>query len=195
MKKDLYQGIRLLLVNMITLSRVILSGIFGYYILLPHQRLSVITVLFIAICVTDLLDGFLARRLSACTRTGAVFDVAADLFFILTSVTALAAACVFPVWMAAVIVLKFFEFCYTSIQFKKISGDSKATLLFDPLGKTAAISFFLLPYLFILMQYLLPFALAMQIFTGICGIVTLAALLSSAGRIRFVLHSRYSMAK
>lgn len=195
MKRDLYQGIKLLLVNMITLSRVILSGVFAYYILTSERQLFVVTMIFAAICATDLLDGFLARKLLVCSKAGAVFDVAADLFFVLTAVVTLTAVCTFPHWMAAVIALKFGEFYYTSIQFRKISGDSRKVLLFDPLGKAAAVSFFLLPYLFVVLQYFLPFACSMLIFTWICAIVAIAALLSSAGRIRFVLHSRFSMAK
>jgi CDP-diacylglycerol--glycerol-3-phosphate 3-phosphatidyltransferase len=180
---------------MITLFRVILSVAFAYYILQPHGRMLVFTVLFMLICATDLLDGFLARKLSACSRKGALFDIAADFIFILFSVIALTAVCTFPAWMAVVIVLKFIEFCYTSVQFNKISGTESMALLFDPLGKAAAIVFFLLPYLFILLQYFMPFIGAIQIFTSICLILTLAALISSAGRIRFLLNSRLTVAK
>jgi CDP-diacylglycerol--glycerol-3-phosphate 3-phosphatidyltransferase len=185
----------IILVNAITLLRVILSGAFAYYIFQPHGRMLVFTVLFMLICATDLLDGFLARKLSACSRNGAFFDVAADFIFILFSVIALATTCTFPVWMAAVIVMKFIEFCYTSVQFNKISGTGRTTLLFDPLGKATAISFFLLPYLFVLLQYYLPLVGAVQVYTAICLIVTLAALISSAGRVRFLLHSRLTVAK
>ncbi len=186
---------KVVLVNAITLLRVILSGVFAYYILQPHGQILIFTVLFLLICATDLLDGFLARKLSACSRKGAAFDVAADFIFILFSVIALIAACTFPVWMAAVIVLKFIEFCYTSVQFNKISGTGRTALLFDPLGKATAISFFLLPYLFVLLQYFLPFVSAVQVFTAICLIVTLAALISSAGRVGFLLRSRLAVAK
>lgn len=189
------QGMMKILVNAITLSRVFLSGVFAYYILQLHGSLSVFTALFMMICATDFLDGFLARKLSASSRTGAVLDVAADFIFVLTAVIALTVVCRFPAWVAAVIILKFAEFCYTSVQFNKIGGGSRTVLLFDPLGKAAAISFFLLPYLFLLLQYYLPFISSMRVFTAVCLIVTLAALISTAARIRFLLTSRIAAAK
>jgi phosphatidylglycerophosphate synthase len=53
----------LILVNTITSSRLILAGIFAWYRFLPGRQLFPVTLMFAAICATDLLDGFLARRL------------------------------------------------------------------------------------------------------------------------------------
>lgn len=169
---------------------MLLSGVFTYCILSENRQMLTFTTLFVAICATDLLDGFLARKLSACSRAGAVLDVAADLVFILTAVIALTAACMFPIWMIAVIILKFGEFCCTSIQFGKTISKNQRVFLFDPLGKASAISFFLLPYLFILLQYFLPFAFSMRVFTMVCVAAALAALISSVKRIRFLYQMR-----
>ena len=43
----------LILVNAITSSRLILAGIYAWYIFQPERRLQVVTLIFAAICATD----------------------------------------------------------------------------------------------------------------------------------------------
>ena len=117
------------LVNAITLSRVILSGIFTYYIFLFHQELLQISILFAIICATDFFDGILARKLSVCSKQGAILDVLADFIFIFTADVALIVRGVFPIWMAAVIIWKFIEFCCTSALSKRIGDDREGVFL------------------------------------------------------------------
>ena len=174
----------LILVNAITSSRLILAGIYAWYIFLPGRQLSVVTLLFAAICATDLMDGVLARRFSASSRLGSVFDVSADLFFILCTYPVLIMQDVLPAWMLAAAILKFAEFCITSAWFSKRSGKGMRALRYDPIGKAAGITFFILPYPAVLLYDLLPHPIAVMIIDTIGCAVVLAASVSSVHRIR-----------
>lgn len=61
---------------------------------------------FVVGAATDRLDGYLARRFSSTTRTGAWLDPLADKLFVLSPVVTLAWLGRFPVWAAAVFVLR-----------------------------------------------------------------------------------------
>ena len=70
--------------NMLSASRIVLAGVF---ILADGSsaRLGIVA----AAGVTDFLDGFLARRVGATSRWGALVDPISDRFFALTAVATL----------------------------------------------------------------------------------------------------------
>lgn len=72
------RGALLHLPNAVSLSRVVLAPLF---LVLP-DTVARVTLLAVA-AATDLLDGWLARRLDAVTRLGAVVDPIADRLFVL----------------------------------------------------------------------------------------------------------------
>lgn len=70
--------------NSITISRIALSVIFvtnvtGQFIYGKNNFMNLI-VLFSAICLTDLIDGRIAKKIRCTSVTGAKLDVIADLF-------------------------------------------------------------------------------------------------------------------
>ncbi|HEX7354814.1 MAG TPA: CDP-alcohol phosphatidyltransferase family protein [Mycobacteriales bacterium] len=56
--------------------------------------------------ITDYLDGFLARRLGQTSKLGTLLDPAADRLYILSTLAALLARAVIPVWLVAALVAR-----------------------------------------------------------------------------------------
>ncbi|HWQ79899.1 MAG TPA: CDP-alcohol phosphatidyltransferase family protein [Anaerovoracaceae bacterium] len=181
---------KMLIVNAITLSRVILSGIFIFFIFSPDRRLLSIILSFAAICTTDFIDGKLARKFNACSRYGAVLDVSADFIFIISAQIALALLGQLPVWMAAVTALKFLEFCYTSMLYRQLKDAGESVFLSDPLGRITAIALYLLPVAAILLKYFLPGGIYLPAVNGLCYMISFAALVSAIGRIMMLMRRR-----
>ncbi len=68
---------KLLIVQVITISRAIAALAFISIAFVP--RLTFVALgLYVYACLSDLLDGFLARRLSSATQTGGVLDLFGD---------------------------------------------------------------------------------------------------------------------
>ena len=88
--------------NYITLVRIVLIPffidlmIYGYY----QAALAV----FIAACVTDALDGLIARVTNSITELGALLDPIADKLLILASFVTLVLMDMLPVWLVIIVV-------------------------------------------------------------------------------------------
>lgn len=169
-----------LFVNALTVSRVPLSLLFCAAVLLRADPFLP-CALFALIAASDYLDGRLARKYGVQTGTGAVMDVAADFFFMVTAGLSLFSRGLFPGWMLAVILYKFLEFWLTSALFRR-GGKNAAVFLFDPLGRIAAVLFYLLPVLALLLSLCLP-AAHRTVFGVVCAGIAALAVLSSARRI------------
>ena len=63
-------------------------------------------IVFIAACVTDVVDGFLARKLNAITKFGMLVDPLADKLMQISAVTCLYISGIFPEWIVTVLVMK-----------------------------------------------------------------------------------------
>ncbi len=74
---------------------------------------------------TDVLDGPLARRLGACSPSGAYLDAVADLIVALAAFVAFTIVGVYPIWAPLLIVAAFALFVLTS---------GRAGLRYDPVG-------------------------------------------------------------
>jgi len=93
---------------------------------LYHYDLSPVVWLLSLAVITDLLDGWLARRLQVCSTFGAYFDTTADFALAMAAFGALTARNVYPLWVLAIIVLMFVQFVWTS---------RYGQPLYDPVGK------------------------------------------------------------
>jgi cardiolipin synthase len=88
--------------NYITLVRIVLIPffinlmIYGYY----QAALAV----FIAACVTDALDGLIARVTNSITELGALLDPIADKLLILSAFVTLVLLGMLPVWLVIIVV-------------------------------------------------------------------------------------------
>lgn len=75
---------------------------------------------------TDLLDGYVARKLKVASTAGAYFDAVTDFIFITGIFAAFTFSGYYPAWVMALIVASFGQFIISSHYSQK---------LYDPLGK------------------------------------------------------------
>jgi cardiolipin synthase (CMP-forming) len=87
--------------NLFTLARLVLAPFIASDILRGHYSRAII--LLFAAGFTDVIDGFLARRLKASTPAGAYFDPIADKILLSVIYVSLGLAAAMPWWMVAVV--------------------------------------------------------------------------------------------
>lgn len=90
--------------NVLSMLRLALVPAFLVFIVVGDY-VSALIVLVIA-SLTDLLDGYLARRLDQVTRLGQLLDPAADRLYIFAALVGLAANALVPWWIVVVIVAR-----------------------------------------------------------------------------------------
>ncbi len=91
--------------NLLSLSRVFLLPVVGYFMHLRDAQSSLICIVLIALAgLTDGLDGYFARRLDQVGRLGIALDPLADKIFAAGLVVLLVLYRDLPVWLASVIV-------------------------------------------------------------------------------------------
>jgi len=75
--------------NLLTIFRLIVTPIFLYYFLQDTPKARLIAfVLFVLAALSDLLDGYLARKLSQDSKLGRFLDPLADKFLVITALMA-----------------------------------------------------------------------------------------------------------
>lgn len=90
--------------NVLSMLRLLLVPVFLLFIVLGDY-VAALVVLVVA-SFTDLLDGYLARRLNQITKLGKLLDPAADRLYIFAALIGLAARELVPWWIVAVIVAR-----------------------------------------------------------------------------------------
>src|SRR6185436_13484175 len=90
--------------NVLSMLRLALVPVFLVFIVIGDY-VSALVVLIVA-SLTDLLDGYLARRLGQITRLGQLLDPAADRLYIFAALVGLAANSLVPWWIVVVIVAR-----------------------------------------------------------------------------------------
>lgn len=181
---------RAVFINSLTLSRVPLSLVFCDVALHSVKPFLPCAALFVSIAASDYLDGKLARKFGVQSGVGAILDVMSDFLFIIAACASLSVSGLFPRWMLAVIIFKFAEFWITSAIFSRGSTNT-FVFLFDPLGRSVAALFYLLPILTLLLPLGLPDAHRIALVTVCVGTAGLAGL-SSAWRIASLVKGRAS---
>ncbi|MDR2487126.1 MAG: CDP-alcohol phosphatidyltransferase family protein [Clostridiales Family XIII bacterium] len=140
----------------------------------------VLLLLFSAILLSDVLDGFLARRLQCTSVLGAKLDVLSDTLYTILSLATFAYFGVIPAWFVLVMLLKLAEFIVTS-RIIRGRGGADRPLLFDKLGKLSVSAVMLLPGVFVLRCVFTDYKTVMVIAVHA---LTLPLALSSVGRVR-----------
>ena len=167
--------------NMLTLLRVVLTCLLNFYILNCFGNLPIPMVIFLLIFLTDFLDGKIARFYGNTSLFGAVFDVVADLFYMVTSYIVLCSFHVLPLWFLFIMLFKFIEFVFTSFFLKKLCN-GKSIFVFDFIGRFTAVLFYIIPILvyasFQLSQLLYFFTIHIFIY-----IITFMVFVSSSYRL------------
>ena len=90
--------------NIITLVRIALIPVMGYYLL--RQAYGIALPIFLLAAVSDLADGYIARRFNLASRLGAWLDPVADKVSMLVATVLLAWQTLIPMWLAIAIVAR-----------------------------------------------------------------------------------------
>jgi phosphatidylglycerophosphate synthase len=107
-----HKNVRQNFASAITCLRVLVVPLM--YNAVIHEKITLAFSLLIFACLTDLLDGYIARRMESTSSFGAYFDVMADFLFIFTSFTAFIQKGIYPGWVLFVFAGMFGQFLLTS---------------------------------------------------------------------------------
>jgi cardiolipin synthase (CMP-forming) len=88
--------------NLITLARILLVPVVVYAIAAGELRLAFL--LFLAAAISDIVDGFLAKRFGMMTELGAYLDPLADKVLIVSIYVTLGVTGVIPLWIVILVV-------------------------------------------------------------------------------------------
>lgn len=110
--------------SVVTILRFLSASLFFYTFTNGQLSISSFIILFAAL--TDILDGYLARKMDVTSNLGAYLDVTADFVLVFVSFLAMAIMAWYPYWVLGLIGLIFFLFIATS---------SSEKPLYDPVGK------------------------------------------------------------
>lgn len=131
--------------NIITLLRVALLLFLNFYIVNHFGSMLIPIIISVIIFLTDFMDGKIARMNGSVSNVGAVFDVIADLFYIVLSyIVLLYSFHILPLWFLVIILFKFVDFTVTSYFIEKISNKI-SIFIFDFLGRFVAVIFYIIP--------------------------------------------------
>jgi phosphatidylglycerophosphate synthase len=92
-----------------------------------HQITLVSYVLFILAIGTDLIDGFIARKINFNSTLGAYLDVIFDFLFIFGMYFNFIVKGIYPPWILIMIIFVFSQFIFSNMYLKKT--------IYDPIGK------------------------------------------------------------
>ncbi|KAH8689647.1 CDP-alcohol phosphatidyltransferase-domain-containing protein [Talaromyces proteolyticus] len=105
--------------NLLTFSRLIAAPVVGY--LLVHNHHAAALSLFAYAGITDLIDGYIARRYNLQTVVGTIIDPAADKLLMTISVVCLALNGSMPMWLAALILGRDVGLSLSAIYYRWVS--------------------------------------------------------------------------
>lgn len=95
--------------NAITMARLLIIPVLFFLLLSPDQFWSlVLAVIFILASLTDLLDGYIARKYQLVTTMGKFLDPIADKLVINTAMILMIPIGRIPAWMVAIIIIRDF---------------------------------------------------------------------------------------
>ena len=118
--------------NLLTVSRILLIPVFVVLFSTPTPEGSLWAALvFVVAAVTDILDGYLARRRSQVTKLGRMLDPIADKLLVLSGLFLLVELGQVPAWVAIVIIGR--EVAVTGI--RGIAATAGIVIAVERLGK------------------------------------------------------------
>lgn len=142
MKKLVY-----MIPNFLTVIRIICAIIILF---VPFLSLPFFYLYFVG-GLTDILDGYIARRFEVTSQFGAVLDSIADTFFFLVLVVTLILHYSFPFWMIAwIILIALIRFASLFVGFIKYHAFS---FLHTKANKFTGLIIFFLPILIVVLSY------------------------------------------
>lgn len=145
-------------------------------------------LLFGLICGTDVFDGIVARKFNQTSRIGEWLDLTADLIFLLATYSLLFVVGIAPVWMIALILMKFLDYVVTSHFLKSVAPEK--LFVHDLIGR-AVIFLYIVTIGAILVNGLFEFELLNdKLIRGTFLFLLVFSLFSSVYRIWLVLVKR-----
>ena len=109
--------------SILTMIRIILAPIFFISIInFPIYSISI----FGFAMLTDIIDGYLARKWNVTSSKGAYFDITADFIFVIAGFSAFIINGIYPFWLLIIIIFMFIQFIITS---------KSKNPIYDPVGK------------------------------------------------------------
>lgn len=177
-KKVLKQNIA----NIITFTRFILAIIiFRLTFLLIHDSSYYIQyVLFCLLAwLSDFLDGRIARKLEIASKTGAIFDLLVDNFFVFLLNIQVMTMKLLPFAFLLLLCEKILNYVITSKIMKGI--ESRQTHFWnDKIGRFVAASFYVIPWFLVTLKVMFPGS--DRIRTGFILTITILGIISSFNR-------------
>ena len=147
--------------NKITLSRLLLIPVVMFFYLasfIPFGKL-IATVIFIIACLTDFLDGYLARKNNQVTTLGKFFDSIADKVLIMTGMLLIVFPvgqfpAVYPSWLGiiCVIIILAREFIVSAL--RQIAAAKGVVLAADMGGKIKATAQYVVTTLYMVLAFI-----------------------------------------
>lgn len=93
--------------NILTIIRFLLIPAFVYYFFSTLENgIQIATVILISAGLTDILDGYIARKYNLVTRLGIVLDPLADKLMLLTALISITVKNRIPFWIIIVVAIK-----------------------------------------------------------------------------------------
>jgi cardiolipin synthase len=109
--------------NLITFGRLALLPVVAYA--LAVRAYSVALAVFLAVALSDALDGYIARRFAMTSRLGAALDPVADKLNMLVTTLMLAWQGLLPLWLAAAIVARDIVIVAGALAYRALLGPLK----------------------------------------------------------------------
>lgn len=148
--------------NTITLIRILMIPLVVFFYLadfIPYARL-VAALLFIIACLTDFLDGYLARKQNKVTTLGKFFDTIADKMLIMTALILIIAVpvtgstpVVYPSWLGVIciIIILAREFAISAL--RQLAASKGVILAADMGGKVKATVQYIVVFLYMVFAF------------------------------------------
>lgn len=148
------------LANIFTCTRVLLTVPIFLYVVISRFDLSLI--LYLLALVTDLFDGYIARRTNSCSPKGAFFDVSADFLLVIAGVSGYVILGKINTWILILLFLMFGQFIIG------FGGE----IVYDPFGKLFGIIVLCsLPLIMIRSNYALFMVNFFIPYLGLCSFI------------------------
>lgn len=141
-------GVLMNLPNYITLIRIVLIPFFIDLMIYDYYQWAL--VVFAVACVTDALDGLIARATNSITELGALLDPIADKLLILSAFVTLVLLKMLPVWLVIIVVSRDVILILGSLVIYFLGHDLKARPSF--IGKATTVFQLLVVTLSLLVQ-------------------------------------------
>ena len=147
--------------NIITLSRIFFTIILlvdmkGYYFTADKSEIFY-RILFwiVCICLSDFLDGKVARYFNAASDFGALLDMVADCFYTFSMFFVLWKWQYIPGWFLLLVIEKTVNYLVTSHMYQK-KMQKKFAFIRDPVGRYISAGYFAIPAICIAAYHFLP---------------------------------------